>query len=98
MLKEKGLKMDHVMSIDVEDEAMIRRITGRFSCGNCGAGYHEEFQKPKVDGVCDICGSSEFARRADDNADTVRERLAAYHAQTEPIIDLLRPHGSFAAC
>lgn len=87
MLKDKGLKMDHVISIDVDDEAMVRRITGRFSCAKCGAGYHEEFQRPKVDGVCDACGSTEFTRRADDNAETVRERLRAYHAQTAPIID-----------
>lgn len=93
MLKEKGLKMDHVMSIEVDDEAMIRRITGRFSCAKCGAGYHEEFQKPKVDGVCDACGSTEFTRRADDNAETVRERLKAYHAQTEPIIDYYEKYG-----
>jgi adenylate kinase len=87
MLTEKGLRLDHVMSIEVDDEAMIRRITGRFSCAKCGAGYHEEFQRPKTEGVCDFCGSTEFTRRADDNADTVRERLVAYHAQTEPIID-----------
>ncbi len=87
MLTEKGLRLDHVMSIEVDDEAMIRRITGRFSCAKCGAGYHEEFQRPKTEGVCDVCGSTEFTRRADDNADTVRERLVAYHAQTEPIID-----------
>lgn len=93
MLKEKGLKMDHVISIEVDDEAMVRRITGRFSCANCGAGYHEEFQKPKVDGVCDVCGATEFARRADDNAETVRERLKAYHAQTEPIIDHYKKQG-----
>lgn len=87
MLKEKSLRMDHVMSIEVDDEAMVERITGRFSCAKCGAGYHEQFQKPKVDGVCDVCGSTEFSRRADDNAETVRERLKAYHAQTAPIID-----------
>jgi adenylate kinase len=87
MLGEKGLRLDHVMSIEVDDEAMIRRITGRFSCAKCGAGYHDEFQRPKMEGVCDVCGSTEFTRRADDNADTVRERLVAYHAQTEPIID-----------
>jgi adenylate kinase len=87
MLKDKGLKMDHVISIEVDDEAMIRRITGRFSCAKCGAGYHEEFQRPKVDGVCDACGSNAFTRRADDNAETVRERLVNYHAQTKPIID-----------
>ncbi len=61
MLKEKDLKMDHIISIEVDDEPMIRRITGRFSCANCGAGYHEEFQRPKVDGVCDVCGSTDLA-------------------------------------
>lgn len=93
MLKQKGLTMDHVISIEVDDEAMVRRITGRFSCANCGAGYHEEFQKPKEDGVCDVCGATEFARRADDNAETVRERLKAYHAQTEPIIGHYKKRG-----
>jgi len=93
MLKEKGLKMDHVISIEVDDEAMIRRITGRFSCAKCGAGYHEEFQKPKVDGVCDACGATEFSRRADDKAETVRERLVAYHAQTAPIVDYYEKQG-----
>lgn len=87
MLKDKGLTMDHVISIEVDDDAMIKRITGRFSCAKCGAGYHDEFQRTKVDGVCDACGSTEFSRRADDNAETVRERLIAYHAQTKPIID-----------
>ncbi len=93
MLDEKHLRMDHVMSIEVDDEAMVKRITGRFSCAKCGAGYHEEFQKPKVDGVCDACGSTEFSRRADDNAETVRERLKAYHAQTAPIIDYYDSRG-----
>lgn len=93
MLDEKNLRMDHVMSIEVDDEAMVKRITGRYSCAKCGAGYHEEFQKPKVDGVCDVCGSTEFTRRADDNAETVRERLKAYHAQTAPIIDYYDSRG-----
>lgn len=93
MLDEKHLRMDHVMFIEVDDEAMVKRITGRFSCAKCGAGYHEEFQKPKVDGVCDACGSTEFSRRADDNAETVRERLKAYHAQTAPIIDYYDSRG-----
>jgi len=93
MLDEKHLRMDHVMSIEVDDEAMVKRITGRFSCAKCGAGYHEEFQKPKVDGVCDACGSTEFSRRADDKAETVRERLKAYHAQTAPIIDYYDSRG-----
>jgi adenylate kinases len=86
MLAAKNLKLDIVVSIEVDDEAMIERISGRFSCAKCGAGYHDTFQRPKVDGVCDACGSTEFVRRKDDNAETVRERLKAYHAQTKPII------------
>jgi len=86
MLTERNLRIDRVISIDVDDEAMVERITGRFTCAKCGAGYHDSFQKPKVDGVCDACGGTEFTRRADDNAETVRSRLHAYHEQTEPII------------
>ena len=85
MLKSKALKLDHVLELVVDDEAMVERISGRFSCGKCGAGYHDSFQQTKVAGVCDVCGSTEFVRRADDNAQTVRERLKAYHLQTEPI-------------
>jgi len=86
MLTERNLRIDRVISIDVNDEAMVERITGRFTCAKCGAGYHDSFQKPKVDGVCDACGGTEFTRRADDNAETVRSRLHAYREQTEPII------------
>jgi adenylate kinase len=86
MLARKGLRLDLVVSLDVDDEAMVERISGRFSCANCGAGYHDKFQRPKIDGVCDVCGSREFVRRKDDNAETVRQRLKAYHAQTKPII------------
>jgi adenylate kinase len=86
MLARKGLGLDVVVSIEVDDEAMVERISGRFSCAKCGAGYHDTFQRPKVDGVCDVCGSREFSRRKDDNAETVRARLKAYHAQTAPII------------
>jgi adenylate kinase len=75
-----------VISIEVDDEAMVERISGRFTCARCGEGYHDKFKRPKVDGICDVCGSSEFVRRADDNADTVRQRLRAYHSQTKPII------------
>lgn len=85
MLKAKGLKLDHVLELEVDDEAMVTRISGRFTCAKCGEGYHDSFKQPKVAGVCDVCGSTEFKRRADDNAETVRERLKAYHAQTEPI-------------
>ncbi len=85
MLKGKGLKLDDVLELEVDDEAMVGRISGRFSCARCGAGYHDSFKPPKVAGVCDVCGSTEFVRRADDNAETVRARLKAYHAQTAPI-------------
>lgn len=86
MLARKGMKLDAVLSIDVDDEAMVERISGRFTCANCGEGYHDRFKRPKVEGICDVCGASRFVRRADDNAETVRARLKAYHAQTEPII------------
>ncbi|MBW7851292.1 MAG: adenylate kinase [Rhodospirillales bacterium] len=86
MLAEKGLKLAFAIEIRVPDDYIVERITGRFSCAKCGAGYHDKFQKPKKDGVCDVCGGTEFIRRADDNAETVKKRLDAYHAQTAPII------------
>jgi adenylate kinase len=86
MLASKHLKLDKVISIEVDDEAMVERISGRYTCARCGEGYHDRFKQPKVQGVCDVCGSTEFVRRADDNAETVRQRLKAYHSQTEPII------------
>lgn len=86
MLARKGLKLDRVIQLEVDEEALIERITGRFSCANCGAGYHDTFQRPKVEGVCDSCGGTEFRRRDDDNEATVRARLEAYHAQTAPIL------------
>jgi len=85
MLKDAGLKIDHVVEMRVDDEAMVSRITGRYTCAKCGAGYHDTLQVPKATGVCDKCSGSEFTRRADDNAETVRSRLKAYHAQTAPI-------------
>ena len=86
MLAEKDLKLDRVIQLEVDEEALVERITGRFSCSNCGAGYHDKFQRPKVEGVCDRCGGTEFTRRDDDNEETVRARLEAYHAQTAPIL------------
>jgi len=86
MLEEKSFVIDHVIELKVDDDAMVTRITGRYTCAGCGAGYHDEFQKPKENGVCDKCGGTEFARRADDNAETVRSRLEAYHDQTAPIV------------
>lgn len=93
LLTEKKLKIDHVLVLDSDDEALVERITGRFTCVRCGAGYHETFQRPKVDGVCDKCGGKEFSRRADDNAETVRARLKTYHDVTTPIIDYYRKRG-----
>ena len=86
MLLEKKMQIDHVIEIEVDDESMVNRITGRFSCANCGAGYHKDFQKPKIEGVCDHCSSKEFTYRADDNAETVRSRLNSYHDQTSPVL------------
>jgi adenylate kinase len=86
MLAKRHLELDGVISIEVDDEAMVERISGRFTCAKCGEGYHDRFKRPKVDGVCDVCGSTEFTRRADDNAETVRQRLKAYHSQTKPIV------------
>jgi adenylate kinase len=86
LLATKKLKLDQVLSIEVDDKAMIERIVGRFTCARCGEGYHESFKRPKVEGVCDVCGSTEFSRRSDDNAETVRQRLKAYHLETEPVL------------
>jgi adenylate kinase len=86
MLAEKGLKLDAVIEIKVDEEILVDRITGRFSCANCGAGYHDTFQQPKTPGVCDRCGGTEFIRRDDDNEETVRKRMAAYRDQTAPIL------------
>lgn len=86
MLAQRGSKIDHVIELAVDEEALIERIAGRFSCASCGAGYHDTFKRPKRDGVCDICGSREFVRREDDRAETVKARLEAYRAQTAPIL------------
>lgn len=86
MLSRKGRRLDCAIEVRVPDAPIVERITGRFSCAKCGAGYHDKFQQPKAAGVCDACGSAEFVRRADDNAETVTKRLAAYHAQTAPLL------------
>ena len=86
MLAEKGLRLDAVIQIRVDEEALVERITGRFTCASCGAGYHDTFQRPAQEGVCDNCGGTEFTRRADDNEETVRSRMEAYRAQTAPIL------------
>lgn len=94
LLTAKGAQVDAAISLEVEDEAMITRISGRYTCGICGEGYHEAFKQPKTEGACDQCGSSDFRRRADDNADTVRNRLAAYHAETAPLIAFYEGQGA----
>lgn len=86
MLTKKNAGLDAVIELAVDESALIERISGRFSCAKCGAGYHEKFKRPKVDGVCDVCGSTEFSRRKDDNAETVAARLEAYRGQTAPIL------------
>lgn len=93
MLADKGLKLDHVIEMRVDDAALVERITGRYTCARCGQGYHDRFQVPKVAGVCDVCGSTEFKRRADDNAETVTTRLTQYHEQTAPILPYYSERG-----
>jgi len=93
LLARKGMTLDAVISMDVDDEQLVDRVSGRFTCANCGEGYHDRYKQPAVEGVCDKCGSTEFKRRADDNAETVRARLAAYHADTAPLIEYYRRAG-----
>lgn len=93
MLAEKGLKLNSVIEMAVDEAALIERVVGRYSCANCGAGYHDLYQKPAKDGICDSCGSQEFSRRADDNEETMRTRLATYHEQTAPILPYYREKG-----
>lgn len=85
MLAERGQKVTAAVSLEVDDEAMIARVAGRYTCA-CGEGYHDAFKQPAKAGTCDKCGGTAFTRRADDRAETVRDRLAAYHAQTAPLI------------
>ena len=93
LLAETGQKINAAISLEVEDAEMVVRISGRYTCAGCGEGYHDTFKTPTVDGECDKCGSTEFSRRADDNAETVASRLAAYHAQTAPLITYYQDHG-----
>jgi adenylate kinase len=93
LLKSKGIKLDSVIEVQVPDEKLVTRITGRFTCKTCGEGYHDTFKTPKKAGVCDVCGGTEFSRRADDNAETVKARLAAYHAQTAPLLPYYKGQG-----
>ena len=93
LLAERGQRLDHVIELAVDEEALVTRITGRFSCAQCGAGYHDRFKPTVVDGVCDACGSTEFIRRKDDNEQTVRTRMAEYRAKTEPILPYYEQRG-----
>jgi adenylate kinase len=93
MLRDKGLKLDHVIEMMVDEPALVERIAGRFSCAKCGASYHDSFHRPKAQGVCDVCGSHDFARRADDKPEAVKTRLEAYRQQTAPILPYYREKG-----
>jgi adenylate kinase len=86
MLAKTGRTLDRVIEMEVDEKVLTERVVGRFTCAKCGAGYHERFKRPKVEGVCDVCGSREFTRRQDDNAETMKTRMAAYRAQTEPLL------------
>ena len=93
ILEARGRKLDHVIELDVNEDALVERITGRYTCAACGKGYHDTFEQPKVAGVCDKCGSTEFKRRPDDNAETVRTRMAEYRAKTAPILPVYDARG-----
>lgn len=86
LLADRNKQLDLVIEFKVDDAALVERISGRFACAKCGAGYHDKFKQPKTPGVCDACGSTEFSRRADDNAETVKNRLMAYYKETAPLI------------
>ena len=86
LLAERGRKLDHVIELALDENALVERITGRFTCARCGTGYHDTFRPTQIAGVCDVCGSTEFKRRPDDNEQTVRTRMAEYRAKTEPIL------------
>ncbi|WP_226698749.1 adenylate kinase [Qipengyuania gaetbuli] len=86
LLAKHGRSLDHVIELDVDEDALVARITGRYTCANCGEGYHDTFKQPEVEGVCDKCGSTEFKRRPDDNEETVRHRMQVYRSETAPIL------------
>lgn len=93
LLADKGMELHHVIELEVDEDALVDRITGRFTCANCGEGFHDTFKRPKVEGICDVCGSSNFKRRPDDNAETVRTRMQEYRTKTAPIIPHYQPKG-----
>ena len=93
ILAEHGRRLDYVIELEVNEDALVERITGRFTCAVCGEGYHDLFKQPAVPGVCGKCGASEFKRRPDDNEDTVRTRMAEYRAKTAPILPIYEARG-----
>lgn len=93
LLSDRGRSLDHVIELGVDEAALIERIVGRYTCANCGAGYHDVFKRPKVAGVCDVCGSTDFKRRPDDNAETVRTRMEEYRKKTAPILPIYDARG-----
>jgi adenylate kinase len=93
ILADRGRQLDHVIELDVNEDALVERITGRFTCATCGKGYHDTFERPHVENTCDKCGGHEFKRRPDDNADTVRTRMAEYRAKTAPILPIYEARG-----
>ena len=93
LLAANGRKLDGVIELEVDEDALVERIVGRYTCAKCGAGYHDKFKQPKVAGTCDVCGSHEFKRRADDNEETVRTRMAEYRGKTAPIIPIYEARG-----
>jgi adenylate kinase len=93
LLAAKGMKLDQVIELVVDEDALVDRITGRFSCASCGTGYHDRYKQTRVAGVCDVCSSENFKRRPDDTEDTVRNRLAEYRAKTAPILPFYEAKG-----
>lgn len=93
MLDGEGQSLDHVIELQVRDAEMVARISGRYACAKCGMGYHDSFKQPKVAGVCDECGGTEFTRRKDDQPETVARRLEAYHEQTAPLLPYYEKRG-----
>lgn len=96
ILSDRGRTLDHVIELEVDEDALVERITGRFTCATCGAGYHDSFHMPKVEGECDKCHGHEFKRRPDDNEATVRTRMAEYRAKTAPILPIYEARGIVA--
>jgi len=93
MLAEQRKQLHHVIELKVDEPALIERVSGRYTCAKCGVGYHDTFRPPQEAGVCDKCGSTEFSRRADDNAETMKTRLKAFNEQTAPILPYYKAKG-----